>query len=192
MQGYRSRRVAFPFVVGLLLAGLAACSSGGPAASRGGAPVVPPPTTGTLPTPGSIANSPNPCTLASAGELTSATGVEFVDGVAGTIPGAGPSCEWNLVPKEPTIDTHSGYVLINFMPYGLDKARIVDAGKDTTVAGRAAIIGSGDSNGVASIDAGGGTVLRVEMTLGPQVREFYEVLTSDIIDDVAAVAAGHL
>ena len=192
MQAYWSRRIAFPTLVGLILVGSASCSSGGPAASQSGQPVVPPRTSGTLPTPGSIANSPDPCTLATAAELTSASGVEFVDGVPGTIPGAGPSCEWNLVPKEPTIDTHSGYVLINFMPYGLEKARIVDAGKDTTVAGRAAIIGSGDSNGVASIDAGGGTVLRVEMTLGPQVREFYEVLTSDIIDDVAAVAGGHL
>ena len=192
MQARWSHDIAFPSALGLLVMALAACSGGVPAASQGAQTFAPPATTGSLPTPGSIADKPNPCTMATAAELTSATGVEFVDGVPGTIPGVGPSCEWRLVPKEPTIDTSSGYVLINFMPYGLDKARIVDAGQDTTVAGRAAVIGSGESNGVASIDSGGNTILRVEMTLGRSVLEFYEVLTSDLMDDVAAVAGGHL
>jgi hypothetical protein len=185
---FSNRIGAWPVVAALVVSVLAACSSAPAGASQS-----PPPTSATAPGTVGSANNPAPCTMATASELSAAIGVEFAEGTPGTIPGVPPipSCEWLLVPKD-LMDAHEGYVLIAFMPYGLDKARIVDAGHDATVGGRAAIIGSGDSNGVASIEVGSATVLRVEMTLGPGPRERYAVLTSDVIDDVAEVAARHL
>jgi hypothetical protein len=130
--------------------------------------------------------------MATAEELTEASTIPFADGTLKTFPAGAPICTWLLVPDPPMIDANSGYVNITFFTMTLERAKLVDGGDDTTIAGRAATLGAGDTNGVVYIDAGGGQLLRLEMSISPAVREQHETTVPEFIRPVAEAVAGHL
>jgi hypothetical protein len=175
---------------------LAACSGGTPTEGGDGPPDTAPTAAATAgggaQTAAGGGAAGDPCSMATADELTAATSVEFDDGRPDQLPAGDPLCRWPLVGDGSMIVPESGYVMILFRPLTLERAQTVDGGEETTIGGRPAVVGGGQGHGVANIDAGNGTVLRVELSLGPAVLERYGVLVSDLIDNVAAVAAGHL
>ena len=134
------------------------------------------------------ADAPNPCTMASAGELTQATKVPFGDGAL--LPEVDPpTCEWRLKPSN-DIQAADGYTSIFLSER--DASAIALQGTNTTIGGHPALMSSGEDTGTAYIDMGNGLVVRVELALGPNPESIYNVTVSDVMQKVAEVVASHI